>query len=80
MRPAAALSLLIVLTVGMGCQSGPKVQPSSLSSEAQSTGSMTAGAQAPDADALYFGSSVPPPEQFVEMPRRRDIVDRGARW
>ena len=73
MRPAAALSLLIVLTAGMGCQSGPKVQPSSFPSEPQSTGSMTAGTQVPEADALSFGSSVPPPEQFVEIPRLRDI-------
>jgi peptidoglycan-associated lipoprotein len=73
MRSITALPLLIVLARAMGCQSRPTVQRVSLSSESQSTVSATPGTEVPDANALSFGSSVPPPEQFVEVPRLRDI-------
>ena len=75
MHATTTLTLLIVLTLGLGCQSGrPTAQPpGSLSSERQPTASTAAGTEVPDSDALSSGSSVPPPEQFVEVPRLRDI-------
>jgi peptidoglycan-associated lipoprotein len=75
MRTTIALTLLIVLALAMGCQGRPSiVQPGSLSSEPRSTASATAGTQAPDGDALSSSSSPPlPPEQFIEVPRLRDI-------
>ncbi len=75
MRLTTTLTLLVVLTLGMGCQSSrPTVPPpGSLSSERQSTASTAAGAEVPDSDTFSSGSSVPPPEQFVEVPHLQDI-------
>ena len=74
MRSTATLTLLIVFALVAGCQSSrPAVAPGPLSSEPRSTTSPAAGAEFPDADALASGSSVPPPEQFVEVPRLQDI-------
>jgi peptidoglycan-associated lipoprotein len=75
MHATTTLTLLIVLTLGVGCQSSRPTAPppSSLSSERQSTASAAAGTEVPDSDALSSGSEVPPPEQFVEVPRLQDI-------
>jgi peptidoglycan-associated lipoprotein len=45
----------------------------SVSSEPGPSAPAAAGTEVPDADALAAGSSVPPPEQFVEVPRLHDI-------
>ena len=66
--------LLMVLALGLGCQSArPPGERGSSSSEPGSTVSAAAGTEVPDSDALSSGSSAPPPEQFVEVPRLQDI-------
>ena len=73
MRPITALALMMVLVLGIGCQSRPTVQPAPITSTAESAPPMTPAMEAPDADALVARPAVPPPEQFVEVPRLQDI-------
>ena len=68
------LTLLMLLALGTGCQSGrPAAQPGFSSSEPGSIASAAAGTGVPDADALSSGPSLPPPDQFVEVPRLQEI-------
>ena len=75
MHSITTLTLLIVPTLGVGCQSSRPTEqpPGSLSSERQPTASAASGTEVPESDALSSGSSVPPPEQFVEVSRPQDI-------
>ena len=73
MRPTTALALMMVLVLGTGCQSRPTVQSAPIDSTTQSTPPVTPAMEAPDADALVARPAVPPPEQFVEVPRLQDI-------
>jgi peptidoglycan-associated lipoprotein len=73
MRPATAVALMTGLVLVIGCQGRPKVQSAPAASTTRSAEPTTTTMEMPDADALLPGPSVPPPEQFVEVPRLQDI-------
>jgi peptidoglycan-associated lipoprotein len=73
MGPTTALALMIVLVLGIGCQSRPTVESAPIPSAAQSAPQVTPAMETPEADALVTRPAVPPPEQFVEVSQLQDI-------
>ena len=67
------LALLIVLVLGVGCQTMTKAQSDRAALTVEASSPVTTRAEPPDADALSPGSSPPPPEEFVAVARLADI-------